>query len=217
MRSSECDGIILAAGMASRMGGEKLLYDIDGEPLVRHAVRNALDACARVIVVVGHGSDVVGEAIGDLDRFRLIIAHNSRYRSGMLGSIQTGMQHVSSRWFFVVPGDMPEVVPRIYAAVSGAIGESEESEGPAEAGESSVRAVVPYYRGTRGHPVLIHMGLIAEVLAEPPDGGPMRALIERHPVRRIEPEEPAITLDVDTEEDYRAYLERFNRGDLSSG
>ncbi len=217
MRSRDCDGIILAAGLASRMGGEKLMHDIGGEPLVRRAVRNALEACARVIVVVGHSADVVGEAIGDLDRSRLVITRNRDYRAGMLGSIQTGLREVSTRWFFVVPGDMPEVVPRIYAAVSGAIGESEESEGPAEAGERSVRAVVPYYRGTRGHPVLIHRGLIAEVLSEPPEGGPMRELIERHPVRRIELEEQAITLDIDTEEAYRAYLERFNGGDLSSG
>ncbi len=212
MRSSDCDGIILAAGLASRMGGEKLLHDIDGEPLVRRAVRNALEACARVIVVVGHSANVVGAAIGDLDRSRLVMAPNRVYRAGMLGSIQAGMREVSSQWFFVAHGDMPELAPRIYAVVAGAIGDSIASSSRMAAGESSVRAVVPYYRGTRGHPVLIHKGLIAEILTEPPEGGPMRDLIERYPVRRLELEEQAITLDIDTEEEYQAYLKRWNGG-----
>ena len=60
-------GIVLAAGTSTRMGQNKLLLELDGEPIVRRAVRRAVEAgLDPVFVVVGHQADRINEAIETL-------------------------------------------------------------------------------------------------------------------------------------------------------
>jgi Uncharacterized MobA-related protein len=60
--------VILAAGASTRMGRNKLLLPVDGEAMVHRAARRALGAgLAPVVVVLGHESDRVREALADLD------------------------------------------------------------------------------------------------------------------------------------------------------
>ena len=50
-------GVVLAAGSSTRMGRNKLFFELDGETLLRRVVRRALDAgLDPVLVVVGHES-----------------------------------------------------------------------------------------------------------------------------------------------------------------
>lgn len=63
-------GIILAAGASRRMGEtvNKLLLDVDGEPMVRRTARRALEAgLSSVVVVLGYESARVREALVGLD------------------------------------------------------------------------------------------------------------------------------------------------------
>jgi molybdenum cofactor cytidylyltransferase len=214
--ASDCDCILLAAGLSSRMRGSKMLREVDGRPLVRLAAEHATDACARVIVVLGHQAQAVREAIvadGDAPEAdaretvalgRLEFVENAHYHDGMFGSIQAGMRAITSEWFFVVPGDMPRLTAAIFEAVA--------HEAPAVAGGEPEResglealAVVPYYRSTRGHPVLVHRSLIPRLLAEPRSAGPMRKLLERYPTKQVRIDSPAITLDLDTDHDVDSY------------
>src|SRR5262249_51212021 len=56
--------IVLAAGLSSRMGSNKLLAQVAGKPLVRHAVEAALaSAAGPVIVVTGNAGGVVQAAL----------------------------------------------------------------------------------------------------------------------------------------------------------
>lgn len=59
--------VILAAGASTRMGRNKLLLPVEGEPMVHRAVRRALAAgLAPVVVVLGHEGDRVRTALADL-------------------------------------------------------------------------------------------------------------------------------------------------------
>ncbi len=50
-------GVVLAAGSARRMNGDKLLLEIDGRPIVREAVEQAAAASlAEIVVVVREGN-----------------------------------------------------------------------------------------------------------------------------------------------------------------
>ena len=63
-------GIILAAGASRRMGKtvNKLLLDVDDEPMVRRTARRALEAgLSSVVVVLGYESARVREALVGLD------------------------------------------------------------------------------------------------------------------------------------------------------
>ena len=54
-RSGAVAGVVLAAGSSTRMGRNKLYFELDGESLLRRVVRRALDAgLDPVLVVVGH-------------------------------------------------------------------------------------------------------------------------------------------------------------------
>jgi molybdenum cofactor cytidylyltransferase len=65
--SARVAGVVLAAGCSRRMGRNKLLLPIDGEPMVRRAVSRALDAgLAPVLVVLGHEAPQVREALRGL-------------------------------------------------------------------------------------------------------------------------------------------------------
>ena len=206
VEARDCDAILLAAGLSSRMTGSKMLREIDGLPLVRLALEHACAACGRVIVVLGHDAAAVREALGDLPP-RVVVVENPHYRDGMFGSIQIGMREVESDWFFVVPGDMPRLDPGIFAAVARA---APPDPGPPVAPVPAAPppgplAVVPYHGEIRGHPVLVSRTLVPGLLREPRSAGPMRNLLARYPTARIHLNRPEITLDLDTDRQ----VERF--------
>ncbi len=63
-------GVILAAGASRRMGASrnKLLLDVEGEPMVRRVVRRALAAgLSPVVVVLGHEPERVRTALAGLE------------------------------------------------------------------------------------------------------------------------------------------------------
>ena len=66
--SAQVAAVILAAGASTRMGRNKLLLPVEGEPMVHRAARRALAAgLAPVVVVLGHEGDRVRTALADLD------------------------------------------------------------------------------------------------------------------------------------------------------
>jgi molybdenum cofactor cytidylyltransferase len=85
-------GIVLAAGTGSRFGGTKQLVQIDGKPLVEHAV-DALRAAAidELIVVVGHDADAVRAAL-PVD---VVVVKNPNYRDGQATSLAAALHAVS--------------------------------------------------------------------------------------------------------------------------
>jgi molybdenum cofactor cytidylyltransferase len=81
--------IILAAGSSSRMGRAKQLIQIDGQSLLRRAIRAALDGgCSLVVVVTGAHADIVAPELADLP---VIQAFNSAWEGGMGSSIRRGL------------------------------------------------------------------------------------------------------------------------------
>lgn len=206
----DCDAILLAAGLSSRMRGSKMLREIDGRPLVRVALEHALSACGRVIVVLGHRAPAVAAALGALPD-RVALVENAHYRDGMLGSIQAGMREVESEWFFVVPGDMPCLDVDIFEAVARAAPAAAGSPQDTDAAPTRPRAVIPYYGETRGHPVLVNRALVPALLREPRTTGPMRELLVRYPTARVHLNRPEITIDLDTDRE----VDRFTSGEPS--
>ena len=80
--------IILAAGASRRLGVSKQLLLIEGEPLVRRAVRAALATePAQTLVVVGKSADSVFAAVHDLAVARIDCAE---WAEGMGASLRSG-------------------------------------------------------------------------------------------------------------------------------
>src|SRR5216110_2988256 len=86
---SRVGGVVLAAGASRRMGRNKMLLELEGEPLVRRAARRALEAgLTPVVVVLGHEADRARAALAGL---RVEIALNPDFTGPTSRSLHAGL------------------------------------------------------------------------------------------------------------------------------
>lgn len=186
---TDVTAIILAAGRSTRMGGpNKLLAKVDGKPLVRIVVEQALASRAEsVVVVTGHQREQIVEALQGLD---VSFVHNSDYADGLATSLKAGISAVpvSSGAAIVCLGDMPLVG-------SGLIDRLIEAYAP----ERNGLITIPVADGRRGNPVLWSRKLFKDLLALDGDIG-ARHIIQKHAELVVEVSATGISafLDIDT-------------------
>jgi molybdenum cofactor cytidylyltransferase len=103
-------GIVLAAGTASRFGSTKQLAEIDGKPLVQHAIDAAADAdLDEIVVVLGHDAERVREALQLPSNAHPVV--NERFAEGQSTSLASGLRalHPESEAAVVLLADQPGV------------------------------------------------------------------------------------------------------------
>jgi molybdenum cofactor cytidylyltransferase len=174
---------VLAAGAGRRFGGTKQLADLDGRPLLQHAIdaASAETGLDRVVVVLGHEAERIRAAV-DLGRAEVVIADG--WEEGQAASLRTGVRAAGDTEAAVVLlGDQPRPTP-------GAVDRVLVARGDAPA----VRA---RYGGKPGHPVVLEHRLFGELLRLRGDMG-ARDVLAHH--RVLEVEMDAEQTDVDTRE-----------------
>jgi molybdenum cofactor cytidylyltransferase len=204
-------GILLAAGTSSRMGAPKQLLPWRGEPLVRHAARQALGSkLDGLIAVLGHEAAAVEAALAGLP---LRCVRNEGYASGQASSLRAGLAALPSEAeaALVLLCDQPLVSPALIDEILAAFRQPlPDAKDVARQGENLQRsafpvAVIPRYEGQRGNPVLLARPLFAQLMGLEGDEGARRVL-GRHAtrVRWLDVGDAAAVTDVDTLEEYRA-------------
>jgi xanthine dehydrogenase accessory factor len=187
-------GIVLAAGASRRMGPghNKLLLELDGEPLVRRAVRRALAAgLSPVVVVLGHEAERARAVLAGLDYESVV---NPDFTGPTSGSLHVALRRLDADVdaAVVMLGDMVHVSERMLADLVAA----------ARAGSAPL--VVSRYGDVTAPPLLFRRPLFAELLAWTGEGCG-KAVVERHRDRARVLDWPAERLaDVDTPEDFAA-------------
>jgi molybdenum cofactor cytidylyltransferase len=184
------DCIMLAAGESQRMGGWKLSLLLDGKPLIERSVEGALEACGRVILVTGYRAE-------DLERLfsgneRVVLVRNPEYRSGMFSSIRAGAEEVRTERFFIALGDMPLVEKEVYNALLG---------------HEGAPAVIPKYRGKKGHPLLLKREVRDIILRLGPEKT-MRDALALVATLAVPVQSRNVLLDIDEREDYEKLVDR---------
>lgn len=193
-------GIVLAAGMSRRFGANKLLAPLHGKPLIRVVLEAALASrLARLFVVLGHESDRVRGAIGDLaDDDRLEIVINADYADGQGGSVAAGLRAamVNFTAAMFLMGDQPWLDRQIIDALIDAFQASEKD------------ICYPSHQGRRRNPVIFGARFFPQILALTGDAG-ARALIDANPDAAciVEYIQAAPFRDVDREADLDAFLD----------
>jgi molybdenum cofactor cytidylyltransferase len=186
-------GVVLAAGGASRFGSPKQLADLDGLPLLQHAVDAvaAVPVLDPVVVVLGADAERVRAAVS-LRAARAVVCTD--WAEGMAASLRCGVEAVGDcEWIVVVLGDQPRVTPQVIAAVV-------EHARSAPAGTTAVR---PTYDGVPGHPVALGRAMLPEVARLSGDVG-ARELLAGATVRTFEAAGLCDPADVDTPEELEA-------------
>jgi CTP:molybdopterin cytidylyltransferase MocA len=160
-------GLILAAGKGRRFGRAKQLVDLNGRPLLEHAVR-AMTASpvGRVVVVLGAGAeDVIAQV--DLHGAEPIVCE--RWEEGQSASLAFGLGALSECDAIVVTlGDLPNLSTNAIRRVIAARGD----------GVEAVRAT---YAGEPGHPVLLERELFERLRDVSGDHGARNLLLSVSP------------------------------------
>ena len=202
MSAPRVAGLVLAAGLSSRMQGEeKLLLPYGGDTVVRAAVRAALDAdLTPVVAVTGHRSEEVRRALSGTGAR---IVENPEFRSGMGSSLAAGVRVLAREadveGVAVLLGDEPGM-------------RSETIRDAVAAWRASPASVLrTRYLDRPGHPVLFPRDAFPVLASLRGDSGPADLLAAgAAEVAWLEVDRPA-PVDVDTAETYREALEARER------
>jgi molybdenum cofactor cytidylyltransferase len=187
--------IVLAAGLSSRMGSNKLLASVGGRPLIRHAAEAAVGSAADpVIVVTGNAGEAVTSALTGLP---LRTIKNPDFAKGLSSSLKSGLNALPEDCdgALILLGDMPDISAALLDKMIAAFDPEEE------------RAIcVATRRGKRGNPVLWARRFFPEMLALDGDVGAKHLVaLYGELVCEVEADDDGPLTDIDTPEALAAY------------
>ena len=186
-------GVVLAAGASRRMGPgrNKMLLELEGEPLVRRAVRRALTAgLSPVVVVLGHEADRARAVLADLP---VEIALNPNFTGPTSTSLHAGLDRLGRDVdaAVVLLGDMVHVSE---AALAELVSRARTSDAP---------LVVSRYGDVTAPPLLFRRLLFGELRAWTGEGCG-KAVVQAHQHEALYVDRgPEMLEDVDTPEDFQ--------------
>jgi molybdenum cofactor cytidylyltransferase len=189
-------GIILAAGMSTRMGALKQLLPLGGRAAIEWSAEVVGRRLDEVVVVLGHRAEEIAPVLAAYP-VRWVV--NADYQTGMLSSVQCGLRAVDrTADYLICLGDQPRLSGAVVEQVLQA--RNQVSEG----------IIIPTASDRRGHPVLIRNAYRAEILGLPLDVG-LNAVTRGHPEDTCElpVAEAAVLIDMDTPVDYQRELDHW--------
>lgn len=204
VKKKKVAGIILAAGVSSRMGRTKQLLPFHHgtiiETVTGHACASELD---QVLVVLGHHAQKIRAAlVHHVNTACAQVIVNPHFKIGQSTSIVEGIRHLGTDMDAVMflLGDQP----LISASVINYLIEKYH--------HTNARIVVPYYQGIRGNPVIFDHTLFPELGCLKGDTG-ARVLFKKNVdcILKVSVDDPGIITDVDTPLDYKRLIDQ--RGD----
>lgn len=188
--------IIPAAGRSVRMGAAKLLLPVNGRPLIEWtlAAWAASQVTRTVVVVRPDDAELIafcrGWSTGAMD---VLVASTPPVE--MKDSVQLGRDHLAASCapaaedaLLLAPADMPHLSHDIINFVI------------REYQAARTQAVVPTFRGKRGHPIALPWSCAAEIEALAAGEG-INTLVARQHVRELVWPGAEVIDDVDTPQD----------------
>mgnify|MGYP006371076303 CR=1 FL=1 len=180
-------GILLAAGYATRFGGNKLMHEIHSVPMGVLSARNMSAALTHVVAVVHTGDELLRQKFL-AENIQVVVCDNAN--EGMGASLACGVRAAQDADGWVIAlGDMPFI-------------QSETISEVAEQIAHGAVIVAPKYSGTRGHPVGFIKQFGPELMALRGDAGARDLLMRYSPlVISIPTHDRGVLRDIDTAED----------------
>ena len=189
-------GIILAAGMSLRFGRPKQLLDLAGKGMLERVLDTALDSrLAHIYLVLGHKHRQIMEDLGaKMDHRDLTVVINQNYKKGQCTSLRAGILEIGADFpaaMFIL-GDQPLIDPETLDRLLDRFRSSEKN------------ICVPYYKETRGNPVILSSMFYDAIGGLKGDIG-ARKIIADNPdqVLKVAVARASFFHDIDTDRDYR--------------
>lgn len=192
--------IVLAAGESKRLGQAKQLMEFGGKTLVEHIVDAGLSSkCSPIILVLGAEYERIKCKV---ERRPITILQNPQWSSGMGSSISLAAQFLQK--------ELPEIAaaiiatcdqPFLYSSILNSLIDVFEKE--------NCPIVASSYDGSKGVPALFASQLFPELQDLSADKG-AKQIIQNAGAKARHIEFPEGNIDIDTKEDWQAFLEKAN-------
>jgi molybdopterin-guanine dinucleotide biosynthesis protein A len=116
-------GIVLAGGASSRFGRDKVTAELDGRPLVHHALERLAQVADRIVLVLAPGVRVPRLPPALVDR--IDIAHDAAAHQGPLAGLAAALDAAldAPSTALVVGADMPRLHPEVLALLASTLTE----------------------------------------------------------------------------------------------
>jgi molybdenum cofactor cytidylyltransferase len=195
---SEIWAIVLAAGVSSRMGTQKLLLPFGDKTVIEKVIEEVESVVqSDIVVVLGSHHDEIREKVG---KPAVKFIRNMQYSEGMLSSVICGFKALpdEAKAALLYLGDQPQIPSGVALEVISAWKQSGKG------------IVIPVYAGKRGHPVLIETRYKKEIEQLDPEQG-LRILskIYSSDVQEVECSYQEILRDIDTPDDYNQEINKM--------
>jgi len=184
-------GVILAAGYASRAMTNKMLLPIENQSMIERAIEGMKPFVSMIYVVTGHYHESISAHLKNNPLVKCI--YNPSYEQGMFSSVLVGVKETSED-FFILPGDCPFVSQLTYEKLL--------------SGTKQIR--VPNFKQRNGHPIWIAKALKNELLDEPIISN-LKAFRNYHNFEMISVDDPNVLVDIDTQIEYESIINQ-NKG-----
>lgn len=196
MSAPAVDGVILAAGMSSRMERPKPLLNVGSMTFLERAVKTLEAAgCRRTYVVVNANEDGTGESARALGAEVVV---NDQPESAPVDSLRLVLRQLpdDTAGVVVLPVDLPLIDEETVTAI---VRSFRANPG---------RLILPFHNGVAGHPVLIGREMFDDVMTRDLEEG-LRSLImeSARTLREVRVVDPGILIDIDTPDDYWRFIE----------
>ena len=177
------------------MGRTKQILPFRGQTILESVVDSAIaSSLQRVVVVLGHQADEIKPILKKRD---LTIVLNPNFARGLSSSLKVGLLALDEKTEAVLflLGDQPLVTTETIDLILAAY---KRSHNP---------IVLPVFEGRRGNPVLFSRETFCLIESLIEDYG-ARSLFKKYDGRilKVPVDDPAIHIDIDTEDDYRRLL-----------
>jgi len=192
--------IVLAAGIASRMGSQKQLLPLGPKTLLEHTLDNLRAAqVSEIVVVLGAAAEKIQPLLSSDTK----VVINAAFAEGMGTSLQCGLQALDSQTAatLVVLADQPLVKPTTIQQLI------------ADYQRHKPQILIPLFRGFRGNPVLLDRSVFPEIAGLNGDMG-CRAIFGDHleNIRKLEVADPGVLLDADRPRDLATLQQIYANG-----
>ncbi|NYE07048.1 molybdenum cofactor cytidylyltransferase [Bacillus niacini] len=184
--------IILAAGLSKRMGKPKLLLPLNGKPLFRYPLEQAMRNHIQPICLIA-GQHIQSFKTESSDLLNVEYIYNPSYEKGMSSSLKIGIENIKNRTdaTFIFLADQPFVPDLVIRSMI-------------EQFSKDTRIIRPQYHGNFGHPILIGRSLYDEFLNLEGDQGGKEIINKyKNDTKILSFDHKFWGMDIDTPEDYR--------------
>ena len=178
--------VVLAAGAGRRFGGDKMLADVNGQPMIRQVASAYTELCGQATIVISD-DERLRQAVEGLP---VDVVVNAEAAEGIASSIRAAVRHSRHHPSLMIAlGDEPRVDRALVMRVMQLWHDTRPP------------VVVPRYSGEPGHPVLFDEATYDDLLTLKGDRG-AKGLIERYGSKVLSVEVPGSRpLDIDTTKD----------------